>query len=317
MQDDGRLHLLRAEAPVAPDAVRAGEIPNSCGVDGECAVPLDGQGEEVVADWPLARLVIRREAVDRERSWNAVKRDHTVMVNLGSGGGRFAVEVGDVSALYTPAPGDLSILPAGRTFVGMFQGRTLDYAVWMMSAATMDRLAAEAGLAVPVEFGVRLSHRDEFLYRALERLAALARSADPAAATVADGLNRAVALHLATVYDGVAPAPTVGLPDETAAALIDYVEARLSAKISVEELAAVAGLTPHALLPAFRARFGRSPLQYVIDQRLARARRLLAETPRPIAEIAYEVGLSSQSHLTNLFRSRFGVTPAAFRRAPR
>ncbi len=316
MQDDGRLHVLRTADPVTPDAVRAGEIAGAC-EDAACVIPRDVQAEEVVADWPLARVVVRREAVDRQRSWNGVKRDHTVMVNLGSGGGRFAVEVGDVSALYTPAPGDLSIMPAGRTFVGMFQGRTLDYVVWMMPAATMDRVAAEAGLAVPVEFGVRLSHRDEFLYRTLERLAALARSADPASATIADGLNRAVALHLATVYDGVAEAPAAGLPDETAAALIDYVEARLSAKISVEELAAVAGLTPHALLPAFRSRFGRSPLQYVIDQRLGRARHLLAETQRPIAEIAYEVGLSSQSHLTNLFRSRFGVTPAAFRRTVR
>jgi AraC family transcriptional regulator len=309
MQDDGRLHLLSGDPP--------GSALAFC-VEGDgCSLPADGQCEEAVAEWPLASVVVRREAVDRERSWNAVKRDHTVMVNLGSGGGRFAVEVGDITARYTPAPGDISILPAGRTFVGMFQGRTLDYAVWMMPAATLDRLAAAAGLPTPVEIGVRLSHRDEFLYRTIERLAALARTGDPSAATVADGLNRVVALHLATVYDGIASRPAAGLPDETAAALIDYVEARLSGKITVEELAAVAGLTPPALLQAFRARFGRSPLQYVIEQRLGRARRLLAETSRPIAEIAYEVGLSSQSHLTNLFRARVGVTPAAFRRAPR
>jgi AraC family transcriptional regulator len=286
--------------------------------EGSCGAPADVQCAETVADWPLARLVIRREAVDRERSWNSVKRDHTVMVNLGSGGGRFAVEAGGLSALYSPAPGDLSILPAGRTFAGMFQGRTLDYAVWMMPAATLDRLAAEAGLATPVELGVRLSHRDEFLYRSIGRLAELAGSAEPAATVVADGISRMIALHLATVYDGVANAlPSAALPDAVAAALVEHIDDRLSGKITVEDLAAVAGLAPHALPPVFRARFGRSPLQYVIEQRLYRARRLLAETPRPIAEIAYEVGLSSQSHLTNLFRSRFGVTPAAFRRTAR
>lgn len=286
--------------------------------EGSCGAPPDMPCAEAVADWPLARLVVRREAVDRERSWNSVKRDHTVMVNLGSGGGRFAVEAGGLSALYSPAPGDLSILPAGRTFVGMFQGRTLDYAVWMMPAATLDRLAAEAGLATPVELGVRLSHRDEFLYRSIGRLVELAGSAEPAATVVADGISRTIALHLATVYDGVANAlPPAALPDAVAAALVEHIDDRLAGKITVEDLAAVAGLSPHALLPAFRARFGRSPLQYVIEQRLYRARRLLAETPRPIAEIAYEVGLSSQSHLTNLFRSRFGVTPAAFRRTAR
>jgi AraC family transcriptional regulator len=303
MQDQGLISL-------ADPAVR-----DAC-ADG-CEVPADVQCEELVADWPLARLMLRREAIDRERSWNAVKRDHTVMVNLGSGG-RFAVEVGDVSALYTPAPGDLSVLPAGRTFVGMFQGRTLDCAVWMMPAATLDRLAAGAGLPAPVELGVRLSHRDEFLYRSIERLAALVRTSDPFAPVLADGINRSIALHLATVYDGIAgAAPAAALPDAVAAALVDHVEACLSGKITVEELATVAGVSPHALLTGFRARFGRSPLQYVIEQRLNRARRLLAETGLPIAEIAYEVGLSSQSHLTNLFRSRFGVTPAAFRRAPR
>jgi AraC family transcriptional regulator len=296
-------------------AVESGP-PDFC--ENACAAPPDVQFEEVSADWPLARLVVRHEAVDRERSWSSVKRDHTVMVNLGSGGGRFALESGGVSALYSPAPGDLSVMPAGRTVVGMFQGRTLDYAVWMMPAATLDRLAGEAGLAVPVELGVRLSHRDEFLYRSVERLAVLAASAEPAAAVVADGISRTIALHLATTYDGEANAlPAAALPDAVAAALVEHVDDRLAGKITVEDLAAVAGLAPHALPAAFRARFGRSPLQYVIEQRLYRARRLLAETPRPIAEIAYEVGLSSQSHLTNLFRSRFGVTPAAFRRAPR
>jgi transcriptional regulator GlxA family with amidase domain len=44
------------------------------------------------------------------------------------------------------------------------------------------------------------------------------------------------------------------------------------------------------------------------------ARRLLSDTLRPIADIAFETGFTDQSHLTRVFRRSLGETPAAFRK---
>jgi AraC family transcriptional regulator len=53
----------------------------------------------------------------------------------------------------------------------------------------------------------------------------------------------------------------------------------------------------------------------VLDRRVERAKELLRETGTPIAEIALSAGFSSQSHLSNWFRRRVGVSPAAYREA--
>jgi AraC-like DNA-binding protein len=49
--------------------------------------------------------------------------------------------------------------------------------------------------------------------------------------------------------------------------------------------------------------------------RIERARRLLAESDLPIAEVGAEVGYSNQSHFTKIFREATGMTPKAFRDA--
>jgi AraC-like DNA-binding protein len=49
--------------------------------------------------------------------------------------------------------------------------------------------------------------------------------------------------------------------------------------------------------------------------RIHRARELLSLTERPLAEIAYACGFSSQSHMTSWFRRKHGVTPKQFRRS--
>jgi AraC-like DNA-binding protein len=60
---------------------------------------------------------------------------------------------------------------------------------------------------------------------------------------------------------------------------------------------------------------GITPQQYVIRCRLRRAVKLLQYGEMGTAEIALEVGCSSQSHLTTLFGRYIGAMPGAFRKA--
>jgi len=57
---------------------------------------------------------------------------------------------------------------------------------------------------------------------------------------------------------------------------------------------------------------GISPHQYVIQQRVERAKLMLSKTDLAIADIALQVGFSSQSHLTQQFKRATGLTSSLF-----
>jgi transcriptional regulator GlxA family with amidase domain len=64
---------------------------------------------------------------------------------------------------------------------------------------------------------------------------------------------------------------------------------------------------------AFKQSMGVTAIDYMIEQRIARTKKLLSETDLPIADIALRVGFASQSHFTTTFRRLVWTTPKAFR----
>ena len=96
-------------------------------------------------------------------------------------------------------------------------------------------------------------------------------------------------------------------------AVIDYLHAHLDQRLTLDELAAVAGLSPFHFLRTFRARHGATPQQMLMALRLAEAKRQLARG-ETAAQVAAAVGLSDQAHLTRAFARRYGTTPARYQR---
>jgi AraC family transcriptional regulator len=94
-----------------------------------------------------------------------------------------------------------------------------------------------------------------------------------------------------------------------------FVEANLERPIRLADLAARAGLSAFHFARAFRISTGCPPRVYVEQRRVARAKALIAESARPLAEVAVETGFGTQSRLTTTFRRHTGFTPAAYRRA--
>jgi AraC family transcriptional regulator len=94
----------------------------------------------------------------------------------------------------------------------------------------------------------------------------------------------------------------------------EKMEANPGADLTLESLAAESGYSRGHFLRMFRAATGATPHQYVLDLRLELAQRRLKEPGSHIADVAVECGFSSQSHMTNLFRRRFQLTPATYRR---
>ncbi len=94
----------------------------------------------------------------------------------------------------------------------------------------------------------------------------------------------------------------------------DYIEDHLEQRISLEDLASLAGVSLFHFARGFKDAIGVSPHAYVTGRRVARARRLLSDPGLSLAEVAARCGFSSQSHFTTIFRKTTGVTPARYRR---
>lgn len=93
--------------------------------------------------------------------------------------------------------------------------------------------------------------------------------------------------------------------------VLDCIEDRLDETLSIETLAAEAGLSLFHFVRSFTAAFHVTPHQYVQARRAARAKQLLARRVTP-SEAAAAAGLTDQSHLNRWFKRAYGVTPAQY-----
>ena len=97
---------------------------------------------------------------------------------------------------------------------------------------------------------------------------------------------------------------------------MSFICRNLSRAITVEEVAAAAGLSPAHFSRLFKGRTGCSPYEYILLRRIDEAKYLLASTRLPVREVAGRVGYGSAEHFIHSFQKKVGVTPGAFRKAP-
>jgi AraC-like DNA-binding protein len=93
----------------------------------------------------------------------------------------------------------------------------------------------------------------------------------------------------------------------------DLVDARYAEPITVDDLAAAAGLSRAHFSRMFTRTFGESPRAYLQTRRLERAAALLRYTDRSVADICVMVGLQSVGSFTTTFARVYGKPPAAYR----
>ena len=90
-----------------------------------------------------------------------------------------------------------------------------------------------------------------------------------------------------------------------------YIEEFFARGVSLSELAAQAALSPYYLLRVFRSAVGMPPHEYLESVRVGHAQRLI-ESGKTLADVAAQVGFSSQSHMTRRFKKIIGVTPGQY-----
>jgi AraC family transcriptional regulator len=94
---------------------------------------------------------------------------------------------------------------------------------------------------------------------------------------------------------------------------LDYIHTHLDQDLSLAEIARVTSISSTYFASLFKGATGISPHQYVIQQRVEKAKLMLSKTDLAITDIALQVGFSSQSHLTQQFKRLTGMTPKQVR----
>ena len=98
--------------------------------------------------------------------------------------------------------------------------------------------------------------------------------------------------------------------------ITEHINAHLDSELPLCELARIARRSPRQLIRTFSITFGSTPHQYVINQRVARAKELLLGD-QLLVQIAADLGFANQSHFSFVFQKLVGYSPGKFRRISR
>lgn len=211
-------------------------------------------------------------------------------------------------------PGDLHILPQGAT-VKSHLSDACEMLVISFSNVVLNQIEADSS----PEHTLRpsLAIRDLHLQNLLEALREELRHGCPAGDVYFFDLCRTLVHYLARRYSSAVENPghtmPEGLPPNRLRTVLEFIHRQLNGELSLSNMATRVQMSPQHFANLFRKSTGLAPHQYVQRERLETARRLLVETNRPIADIAFEVGFASQSHFTDVFHKMLGTPPSRYR----
>ncbi len=132
-----------------------------------------------------------------------------------------------------------------------------------------------------------------------------------------ESLGTALAARLAWNYAVNKPSlefKANGLPQSQLERVIDYMKANLTQDLSILDLATLTGMSESHFSRGFKQSVGIAPYQYLIRQRVERAKHLLKQQAVSISDIALDCGFANQTHLSKVFRQMTGMTPKAYQK---
>lgn len=177
-------------------------------------------------------------------------------------------------------------------------------------------MARESGTRAAGTLHGHLGFHDNALAQLMRLAAAEASEGNPSGRLFGDSLSRAIVGRFIAV---ALQKPVQDSPSASALAphrlrrVLDLIASDFQQDLSLGTLADQSGYSRAHFLRTFQSATGKSPMRYLQDHRLDVARQQLASRGPSITEVAQGTGFSSHSHLTRLFRERFGLTPSAFR----
>jgi len=157
-----------------------------------------------------------------------------------------------------------------------------------------------------------MSESDAFIQNIFSTLKREAQIGGIGSYSLVDSLKTAVAVHLLRSYCVTRPklsSYSNGLSQVTLTLVKEYIHNHLHQDLKLQEMAAIAQISPYHFLRLFRQSVGVTPHQYISQCRLNQAKYLLQHSELSIIEVATQTGFCDQSHLTRYFKRMIGITP--------
>jgi AraC family transcriptional regulator len=209
-------------------------------------------------------------------------------------GACFLLPAGEAAFLQLPAPQALLVLALSPRLLVAAQGRGQGLAPAQLHACSVASDAVVHGLALTLQ--------------------AAAQRGGPHLGPVVDHLARALAAQLLAQHATRAPLERAGLGHVRLERALAFLNSRIAHEVDLAEAAQVAGCSLHHFAHLFKASMGTSPMRYLRQLRMQRARELVETTRLSMAEIGEQVGLPDPARFSQAFRAHWRVSPSALRR---
>jgi len=211
---------------------------------------------------------------------------------------------------YRPGPGEtmLVVVPHNHRY-WLEEGGRWEFFWISMSGAEAVRIHLAIQAAVGPVFRLRPATIDHLADCSLRLIEGAGETAGSASAIAYEATM--------ALYDDVFGSPGI---DSTAAEnsairrVVSHIRANLDKELTVQELAVIAGLSRAHFSRLFANSEGVPPAEFVLQERMRRAARLLASHAQlPVKEVACLTGFDDQNYFAKVFRRFFGTSPTEFR----
>jgi AraC family transcriptional regulator len=244
--------------------------------------------------------------------------EHAICLSLAPRPVRFVQIKGGRTHTSLYGKGDISITPAKMPFFGQWDSDD-NYLQIRIASEFIQLVAREALEMNPdrLEFLSEFRIRDSQIESIAMMLLAELQQENAGSQLYIESIANILAIHLLRQFSSTKPCLKVyegGLPDRQLRQVLDYIHDHLDLDIKLEDLAQLLGISQFHFSRVFKQSIGISPYQYLLQQRVERAKQLLKQNEeRSILDIALACGFNSHSHLSKQFRQLTGMTPKAYR----
>ena len=218
--------------------------------------------------------------------------------------------------------GDLVLVPRGQPTY--WRARTDDTPLSNLSIYLQPELFTQIAISFEldrerIDLINCFSRSDPHLYHIAMMLLAELQAGGIMGELYVQSLTQVLVIHLLRQYSNLQLPLATGhtLARTRLQMAIDYIHSHLDLDLSMTEIARNVNCSPTYFASWFKQEIGISLHQYVIKQRVERAKRLLETTDLSIFSIASQVGFASQSHLTHHCKRLTGMTPRQIARSAR
>jgi len=210
--------------------------------------------------------------------------------------------------------GSMTLIPMQHSYQARWE-ETIEALMFNLKAELLTRNAAELLGVEQVQFIPQVKLYDPLILQIALALHADLQSNKPGGRLYAEAMTHTLAVHLLRNYSSHShkSIDDVGGLSPTKLKLVtDYINDYLDQSLGLEELATIAQLSPYHFSRSFKQSTGLTPHQYVIRQRVERAKILLKDKDIAILDVALICGFTHQSHLNRHFKRLTGTTPKKF-----